>query len=208
MIARLSFLVLLVSLLALPLRAKDKKKYSLPECVLKAQTVRVVIFPDAGEPIDQPMANATARDNVEKALLQWGRLRPVLDGDESDLVIAVRTGGGQSARPTIRGGPVDNRPGVVQPIDGGIRVGGQRGQLPNANDPSTGPLDRTPHLGKEIGPSDDLFEVYRGGVDALDSPAVWRYIAKDCLRAPSVTAVEAFRKAMAEAEKPQPPKKP
>jgi hypothetical protein len=50
---------------------------------------------------------------------------------------------------------------------------------------------------------------YRGGVgDPLDSPAVWRYIAKDCLRAPTVSAVEEFRKAIAEAEKPQPPKKP
>ena len=50
--------------------------------------------------------------------------------------------------------------------------------------------------------------MYRGGVgDPLDSPAVWRYIAKDCLRAPTVSAVEAFRKAIAEAEKLQPPKK-
>jgi hypothetical protein len=54
-----------------------------------------------------------------------------------------------------------------------------------------------------------MFEVYRGGiVDPLDAPAVWRYTAKDCLRAPQVSAVEEFRKAIAEAEKPQPPKKP
>jgi hypothetical protein len=37
---------------------------------------------------------------------------------------------------------------------------------------------------------------------------VWRYTAKDCLRAPEVSAVEEFRKAIAAAEKPQPAKKP
>ena len=54
-----------------------------------------------------------------------------------------------------------------------------------------------------------MFEVYRGGVsDALDSPAVWRYIAKDCLRAPNVRAVDEFRKAVTDSEKPQiPPQK-
>jgi hypothetical protein len=36
---------------------------------------------------------------------------------------------------------------------------------------------------------------------------VWRHIAKDCLRAPNVAAVEEFRKAIAEAEKPQIPSK-
>jgi hypothetical protein len=54
-----------------------------------------------------------------------------------------------------------------------------------------------------------MFEVYRGNVpNALASTPVWRYIAKNCLREPKVTAVEEFRKAIAEAEKPQVPKKP
>jgi hypothetical protein len=66
-----------------------------------------------------------------------------------------------------------------------------------------------PRIGNEVGASEDTFEVYRGGVQyPLDSSPVWRYIAKDCLRQPGVTAVEEFRKAIAQAEKPQPPKKP
>ena len=138
MTARLSSLVLLVTLLLTPLTAKDKKKPALPEYVLRATTVRVVIDPDAGEPIDQPLANATARDNVEKALLQWGRLQPVLEGQESDLVIAVRTGNGSAVRRTIKGGPIDNRAGVAQPVDGGIRIGGQQGQPPPLEDPGMG----------------------------------------------------------------------
>jgi hypothetical protein len=56
-----------------------------------------------------------------------------------------------------------------------------------------------------------MFSVYRGNIaaDALDSPPVWRYMKKDCLRpTPQVPAVEEFRKALAEAEKPKIPKNP
>lgn len=97
--ARLSWFLLLTGLLASTLNAKDKKKTSLPELVLRARTVLVVIRPDAGEPMGQPNANATARENVEKALIEWGRLQPVVDGQEADLVIAVRTGTGRVAGP-------------------------------------------------------------------------------------------------------------
>ena len=210
MTARLFSLILLAALLAVPANAKDKKKSSLPEYVLRASTVLVVVSPGAGEPVDNPMANATARENVEKALMQWGRLRPVMDGQESDLVIAVRTGSGKMMQPTIKGGPIDNRPGVAQGTDSSIRIGAQQGHP--AGDPGAGPQNgpqNGPHISNEVGPSNDMFEVYRGGVpDPLDSPAVWRYIAKDCLRAPNVSAVDEFRKAMAEAEKPQVPKTP
>src|ERR1039458_5927417 len=135
MTARLSSLVLLAALFALPANAKEKKKSSLPEYVLRATTVLVVVSPDAGEPLDQPMTNATARENVEQALMQWGRLRPVMDGQESDLVIAVRTGNGRAVRPTIKGGPIDQRPGTVQTGDGSIRIGAQQGQPPPLSDP-------------------------------------------------------------------------
>src|ERR1700751_1069366 len=102
MTARLALLALAL-LLVIPASAKDKKKPTLPEDILRAQTVRVVIDPEAGEPLDQPNANATARDNVEKALMEWHRFRLVLDGEESDLVIAVRTGNGNTFRPTMKG---------------------------------------------------------------------------------------------------------
>jgi hypothetical protein len=208
MTARLSSLFLLAALLAVSANAKDKKKSSLPEYVLRAATVLVVVSPDAGEPLNEPRANETARDNVERALMQWGRLRPVMDGEESDLVIAVRTGSGRMVQPTVRGGPVDQRPGTAQTGDGNIRIGAQQGQPPPLSDPSMG-QPNGPRIGNNVGPSEDTFEVYRGGVQyPLDSAPVWRYIAKDCLRQPGVTAVEEFRKAIAQAEKPQVPKKP
>ena len=209
MTARFSALILLATLLALPANAKDKKKPSLPEYVLRATTVLVVVNPEAGEPLDQPMANATARDNVEKALMEWGRFRLVMDGAESDLVIAVRTGSGKMMQPTIKGGPIDSRPGVGQSTDSSIRIGAQQGHPPPLSDPGIDGPQNGPRISNEVGPSEDTFEVYRGGVqNPLDAPAVWRYIAKDCLRAPKVSAVDEFRKAIADAEKPQPPKKP
>ncbi len=207
MTVRLSSLLLLVVLLLAPAVAKEKNKPLLAAYVLHARTVRVVIDPDAGEPLDQPNANVTARDNVEKKLLDWGRFDLLMDGAESDLIIVVRTGNGKSMNPRIKGGPIDQRPGVAQGSDTSIRIGGQQGPTPPLHDPSVSPPDRGPHLGNEVGPSEDSFEVYRGGVEnPLDSTPIWRYTAKDCLRAPNVSAVEEFRKAVAEAEKPQPKK--
>jgi hypothetical protein len=209
MTARCSTLILLAALLALPANAKDKKKPTVPEYVLRATTVLVVVNPEAGEPLNQPMANATARDNVEKALMEWGRFRVVMDGAESDLVIAVRTGSGKMMQPTIKGGPIDNRAGVGQSTDSTIRIGGQQGHPPPLTDPGIDGPQSGPRVSNDVGPSEDMFEVYRGGVQTpLDAPAVWRYIAKDCLRPPKVSAVDEFRKAIVDAEKPQPPKKP
>jgi hypothetical protein len=206
---RLCSALTLVVLLVCPAAPKDKNKRVLPEDVLRARTVLVVIDSDAGEPLDQPQANAMARDSVEKALLEWGRFDLVLPGQPTDLVIAVRTGNGKAMQPTIKGGPIDQRPGYGQSTDSSIRIGGQQGQPPPLQDPSMAPPNRGPHTSNEVGPSEDMFAVYRGtGQYPLDSPAVWRYIAKDCLREPKVAAVEEFRKAIAEAEKPQPSKKP
>ena len=208
MSCRLFGLLLLSGLLATPAISKNKHKAALPEDILRAQTVRVVIDPDAGEPIDRPTANATARANVEKALSEWGRFRViVLDGAESDLIISVRTGSGRTVQPTMKGGPIDQRPGVAQGTDSTIVIGGQRGHPP-VNNPNMDPMNQGPRMGNEIGSKDDSFAVYRGGIsDPLNSSPVWRHIAKDCLRAPNVAAVEEFRKAVAEAEKPQIPSK-
>jgi len=206
---RLSFLLPLLVLLATQALAKDKNKSTLPEYVLRAQTVLVVIDPDAGEPLDHPNANATARDNVEKALMDWGRFKLALDGRESDLIMVVRTGNGKAVQPTIRGGPIDQRPGIGQSTDSSIRIGGQHGQPPPLTDPSSDPQNQGPHVSNEVGSSEDSFAVYRGGIaNPLDSSPVWRYNAKDGLQAPKVAAVEEFRKALAQAEKPQPSKKP
>ena len=214
---RLLLLLSIVLLLTLTAGAKDKKnkKSQISELILRAQTVHVVIDPYVGEPLDQPQSNAIARDNVEKELTEWGRYRVVMDGEPSDLVIAIHTGDNRMSRPTISGGPVDQRAGVGQETPSTIRIGGQHGQPPFDNDPMdpTNPQNRGPaRVGTEMGPRTDSFMVYQGrnwGEDSHDSPALWRYEGKNCLNpTPQMKAVEEFRKAIADAEKPQDPKKP
>jgi hypothetical protein len=200
MSARISVFLLFSLVVTLPVQAKDKKKQVLPDYVLKAQTLLVVIQPEAGEPVANPNANRIAQENVEKALTEWGRFRLVTESRTADLIVAVRKGHGSG--PTIRNSPADSRPVILQPGDGNIRIGGQHGQPPDLTNPGLGPANRGPQIGNEIGPSEDTFAVYRGGIEyPLDAPAVWRYTGKDALNGPRVPAVEKFRKALAESEK-------
>ena len=209
MTRRLSSLLALAILLISPTLAKDKNKRVFPEYVMRARTAVVMIDPDAGEPLDHPHANANARESVEKALLEWGRFDLLNDGQESDLIFVVRTGSGKAMQPTIKGGPIDQRPGYGESTDSTIRIGGHQGQPPSQQDPSIYPPDRGPQISNQAGPADDMFEIYQGRIQSpLDSTPVWRYVAKDCLREPKVAAVEEFRKLIAEQEKVQTPKKP
>jgi hypothetical protein len=183
--------------------AKKKEKMVLPAYVLKAQTVLVVILPEAGEPLNDITANRKAQEEVEKAFMKWGRYRLALDADQADLVVGVRKGTGKVANPTINGGPVDSRPGTVETTDSQIRIGVQQGHPPNVTDPtgSNPPNDRV-HPGMEAGAADDTFQVFQGGVQyPLDNPPVWQLTAKDGLKPPTVAAVEQFRKAVEESEK-------
>lgn len=180
--------------------AKDKKKVILPADVLQARAVLVVVDPDAGLRVEDPNANQAAKADVEKALQKWGRFNLVLDATNADLIITVRKGSGKMVQPTIGGVPINDRP-VVQPTDSGGRVGGRVGVSPVPGDP-TNPDPRGPQPQLEVGPTDDMFVVYRGGEEnPLDAPAVWRFSAKNALHSPDVPAVSEFHKAIDEAEK-------
>jgi len=194
---RLTIVCLVLLLLGPQSGAKNKKKQTLPDYVLKAQTIAVVIRPDAGEPLTNPLANRTAQDNVKDAMTKWGRFKVVTDEQSADLIIAVRKG--HTSGPTIGNSPTDDPPVIYPPSGGDVPGAGQQGRSPN---PGLGrPGDRGPHIGNEIGPSEDSFEVYMGGVDQpLDAPPIWRYMAKDALNNPQVTAVEQFRNAINESE--------
>ena len=195
------FLLIVSSLVAF---GKNKKKVVLPADILQARTVLVVVDPDAGLVPEAPNANPTARNDVEQALMKWGRFSLVPDGTDADLIITVRKGHGKIAQTTIGGVPVINRP-VNQPTVSEGRIGAQNPSPTITGDPSNPPWPSDgPHPQEEIGSSQDMFVVYRGGRDnPLDSPAVWRYSAKDALRSPDVPAVEEFQKLITEAEKQQ-----
>jgi hypothetical protein len=201
-IVRTRVLVLLVLLSTSLAIAGNKKKPLLPAYVLKARTVAVLIDPNAGTSVTSPLANKTAQEDVEKALMKWGRFTPVMDTQTADLVITVRKGSGKMVQPTIGGLPTNDRPVVVQPTDSGIRIGGQKGRPPDSTQPA--PQDTNPHPQTEIGPSEDMFVVYEGHVDGpLDRAPAWRYMTKNALHSPNVPAVEEFRKVIEETEKQQ-----
>src|SRR6266498_3070998 len=94
---------------------------NLPADVLNAHTVLVVVNPQAGEQLTDPNANRQAQEDVEKALTRWGRFDLVMEARSADLVIAVRRGSGKTVTPTMKGGPIDQRPVILQPQDGSIR---------------------------------------------------------------------------------------
>ena len=180
---------------------KDKNKTSLPDSILRAQTVHVIVSPDTGQPLNHPTANLAARDAVENAIEAWGRFKIVHEGD-ADLVITVRTSTGQLVSPTIESGSTDTREGVQY---GKVGVWATQGNGPALSDPRATP-GTGPHVGKEIGKLQDVFEVYQGGMaynDRMSPAPLWKYAAKDALKAPDMVAVREFRKAVAVAEKQQ-----
>lgn len=204
--SRASFLLIAVLSILPSGFAKDKTKVSLPTYILRAKTVSVLIDPNAGVELTDPQANRTAQKDVEAALLQWGRFEPAIDSATADLLIVVRKGNGRNVNATIPAPQQNRRPGVINGTDTGILIGGQRGKQPNApNAPDTS-SPGSPHPQTEIGEANDSFLVYEGQQagqqkDALDTSPGWRYVARDGLRSHSVPAVDAFRKAIADAEK-------
>src|SRR5438034_4676304 len=104
--------------------AKEKKN----AYVLQAQTVFVMIDPDAGTAVNDPQGNQMAREDVEKALMRWGRLKPVMTMSLADLVIVIRKGNTQPVQPTVGGEPTNNRPVIVQGTGDTIRIAGQQGR--------------------------------------------------------------------------------
>jgi hypothetical protein len=176
--------------------AKNKKKIVLPEYVLEARTVLVVVDHGSGIAVDAPNANREALEDVENALTSWGRFRLVRSEYNADLVISVRKRNGKIAQPTIGGVPIDNRPVIVEPTtDASL-------QHPPPTPEQAQPRFPDPHPQAAAGPPEDIFAVYRGKREnAMDYPTVWRFSGKDALRSPGVPAVDAFRKLIVEAEK-------
>lgn len=190
---------LILGLLALTLSAsaKDKKKSLLPDIVLQARTVMVMVDPDSGVSLMNPGENTTARNDVTSALEKWGRFSPTLDQNFADLIIVLHKGG-RAMKPTIGGVP-NEAPGTIwsRDQDVNVRIGGapplgsdERGRI-------GGPSGQT-----EISNGEDVFAVYLGKTEnPLDASPIWRYSAHDGLQHPSVPAVEKFHKAIEQAEK-------
>jgi hypothetical protein len=198
--------VVLLGLMVAGASAKSKDP-GMPMYVLRAQTVAVMVDPDAGISLQDPNANQTAQKDVEAALTSWGRFRVVLGAEQSDLVIVLRKGSGKLAQETLPDPRQNSRPGSVISTPGAIGVSAQHGTQPSLQGGNPPDGEQTgssrPHPQGEAGPAEDSFAVYEGKREepVLDSPPGWRWVHKNGLHAHDVPAVDEFRKAIAEAEK-------
>ena len=168
-----------------------KEKHVLPDVVLEARTVMIVIIPDTREKLPNPKSEQALRDDVEAALEKWGRFLSKSTG-KVDLVIVARQGHVEAPRVNF---PANDPKSPLHPNSGSPQL-----------DPDTPGL-RADRAGAqrtidELRLEEDSFEVYQGGVDhPLDAAPIWQYKAKLALKGPKVTAVEHFRKAVEESEK-------
>jgi hypothetical protein len=210
---RVVFLMLLLSL-SLSI-AVAKKKPQVPNFVLNARTVCVIIDPDAGTSLSDPLGNKTAQDEVEKALMKWARFQLVQEPGRADLVIVIRKGANKPVDRTIGNLPTNDRPVTVQQTDNAIRLGGQQGRSPGSPN-QTMPQDTRTEQQTEVGTAvaDDSFIVYGPALASdqssgpeRDFPAGhtvgYRLMGKNVLKAPDISAVSDFRKAIEETEKAQ-----
>jgi hypothetical protein len=207
-VALLAFVLCLISIAAVA-----KKKPQVPTFVLNAHTVCVIIDPDAGTSLNDPLANKTAQDEVEKALMKWARFQLVQEPGRADLVIVIRRGAGKPVDRTIGNLPTNDRPVTVQQTDNAIRIGGQQGRSPGSPN-QTMPQDTRTEQQTEVGTSvaQDSFVVYGSLVASDESsgpdrnfPAGrnlgYRAMGKNLLKSPEVPVVDDFRKAIEETEK-------
>src|SRR3984957_10887725 len=102
-------------LIAVPGLAKNKAEKSVPDYILHAHTVAVVVDPGAGIDIEDPRANQVAQKDVETALLNWGRFQPVIGTTGADLIIVIRRGHGRLVDTTISDPRQNDRAGVINP---------------------------------------------------------------------------------------------
>jgi len=198
MLTRVSALVAASLLLAPSGFAKDKTKSTLPAYVLRAQTVVVMIDPEAGVSVQDPRANEVAQHDVEAALLKWGKYETRLTSQGVDLIIVVRKGHGKMVDATVSDPRQNNRIGGIGAADTSASIGAQHG--PGAGTPGQADAGGMPRM--EVGGTDDSFLVFEGGGDnPLDNVPAWRYTSKDALSSPGVPAVAEFKKAVEAAEK-------
>ena len=185
--------------------AKKKEKAPLPELVVKAQSVAVLILPGTRESIADPVGNRRAQEDVEKAFMKWGRYQLMQEAFTADLVIGIRKGTGTVASPTVSGPIPDTRPGTIETTDNSISIGGQKGRPPGgtqSGDASTSGTNGRATTEVQGGGAEDVIEVFLGGDGyRADSAPLWVCRKLDGLKPPTMSAVEQFRKAVEATEK-------
>jgi hypothetical protein len=157
------FLVLVPALATV--QANAKKPYKLPAVFNQARYVYVEAVD--GQEFD-PRLNPDDRDaiaDVEKALNGWNRYVITTRRDQADLIFVVRKGRAVEA-------------------DAGVSTGPQGVPGRSPNRPSAG---NGVDVGGEVGPPDDLLEVYMPNPNDALGTLIWQRTLADGLNPPDLT---------------------
>lgn len=161
----------------------------MPDEVLKAHTIKVVILIDVREKLPNPKSEQAIRDAVEGALAKWGRFN-LVEG-KADLVIVAREGHVEAPKPSV---PPTNPKDPLAPNSGNPPL--------DANTPGLRSRVDVQRTINEIRAEEDSLEIYQGNViGPLNAAPIWQYRAKGCLKGSKLAAVEHFRKAIEESER-------
>jgi hypothetical protein len=163
----ITLLLLLVPALA-TVQAKPKKPYKLPAVFNQARYVYVEAV--AGDEFDPRLypGDRQAIVDVNKALYDWNRYVLTMKRDQADLIFVVRKGRVVEAKV-------------------GVQVGSGPQGVPNgpANRPTQGNgVGST--VGGEVGPPDDLLEVYMPNPNDAHGSLIWQRTLADGLNAPGL----------------------
>jgi hypothetical protein len=162
-------------------QGKPKKTYKVPAVFNQARYVYVEAldgqeFDPRLDPVDR-----NAIIDVEKALNDWNRYVQTTRRDQADLIFVVRKG-------RLATGEVDARMGSGTPGFTGRPAGGQ-GSGPGVA------------VGGEVGPPDDLLEVFLPGPNDPRGTKLWERTLPDGLDPPELTL---FRELKDEVERAYP----
>ena len=157
-------------------QAKTKKPDKLPAVINLARFVYVEAVD--GEQFDPrlPPEDRQAIANVHAAFQDWSRYLLTTRRDEADLIIVVRKG--RLAEGNVGGS-----------VSGGTGTKGAPGR-------TTGGVGYGVAYGGEVGPPDDLFEVYASNPNEAQGMRLWWHTRKDGLDTPNVTLFQEFKAAV------------
>ncbi len=174
-------LVLVLVSASVAVQAKPKKPYKMPAAFNQARYVYVEAVD--GQEFD-PRLNPDDRQaiaDVDRALYDWNRYVPTTHRDQADLIFVVRKG--RLATATVAG-----------------QVGSAPQGLPNR--PANGPLPGNGvAIGGEVGPPDDLLEVYLPNPNDSHGALLWQRTLADGLNTPQLVL---FRQLKDEVERTYP----
>ncbi len=175
-----AFVLVLVPALV-TVQAKPKKPYKLPAVFNQAQYVYVEAID--GQQFDPRLypEDIEAIGNVQHALQDWNRYVLTVKREDAQLVFVVRKGREAEARVGLQGGaPPLGTPG--------------RPNSPNSPNTPNNPNDGIGvGVGGEVGPPDDLLEVYEQNPDHSRGMMLWQRSLADGLDAPVVSLLRELK---------------